>query len=151
MSKKPSTKTAHQTHNTHDDSEKDKQLEEKLARTLADYQNLEKRFERDSSAVIKLANVALITKLLEVRDHLGMASQNGDKSLGIILSSFDKILVDEGVATISTEGEFNPAEMECAELAPGEKDTVIVVQQAGYKLGNRVLRPARVTVGNGQK
>ena len=127
-----------------------KQLKEKLARALSDYSNLEKRFSRDSSSVIKFATATLLTKLLDIRDHLYSASTHfQDKSLQMILSSFDKILAEEGVETVKTDGVYDPASMECAEVVDGEKDRVISVLRQGYKLSDRVLRAARVTVGSG--
>lgn len=125
------------------------QLQDKLSRALADYQNLEKRFERDSSSIIKFANSNLLGRLLEVRDHLGMAASAGDTSLKLILSTFDKILSDEGVTEVKVDGAYDPATMECHETVPGEKDRVIAVQSRGYLLHGKVLRSARVTVGNG--
>lgn len=124
-------------------------LKDRLARALADYQNLEKRFSSESSSVVKFANTNLLTRLLEVRDHLGLASLTGDPSLKIILSTFDKVLVDEGVVEIKTEGAFDPHTMECQETAHGIKDQIIRVIRPGYMLHDRVLRPARVVVGNG--
>ncbi len=124
-------------------------LKERLARALADYSNLEKRFERDSSSIIKFANSNLLGKLLEVRDHLGMAASAGDTSLKMILATFDKLLVDEGVTEVKVDGMYDPATMECHETVPGEKDKVIGVQLRGYLLHGKLIRPARVTVGNG--
>lgn len=132
-------------------------LKSSLARALADYSNLEKRFERDSSSIVKFANSNILEKLLEVRDHLGMAAaaglpaQAGDTSLKLILSTFDKVLVAEGVTEVKTTGNFDPAHMECQDTVAGEKDKVISVIRPGYLLHDRVLRPARVTVGNGEK
>lgn len=126
------------------------ELKAKLARALADYANLEKRFERDSSSIIKFANSNLLTKLLEVRDHLGMAAANGDTSLKMILVTFDKVLTDEGVTEVKVDGMYDPNTMECHETVPGEKDKVITVQSRGYMLHDKLLRAARVTVGNGQ-
>ena len=125
-------------------------LKERLARALADYSNLEKRFERDSSSIIKFANSNLLGRLLEVRDHLGMAASAGDTSLKMILSTFDKVLTDEGVTEVKVDGMYDPATMECHETVPGEKDKVIGVQLRGYLLHGKLLRPARVTVGNGE-
>ncbi len=125
-------------------------LKGKLARALADYSNLEKRFERDSSSIIKFANSNLLGKLLEVRDHLGMAASAGDTSLKMILATFDKLLVDEGVTEVKVDGMYDPATMECHETVPGDKDKVIGVQLRGYLLHGKLLRPARVTVGNGE-
>ena len=125
-------------------------LKGKLARALADYSNLEKRFERDSSSIIKFANSNLLGKLLEVRDHLGMAASAGDTSLKMILATFDKLLIDEGVTEVKLDGMYDPATMECHETVPGDKDKVIGVQLRGYLLHGKLLRPARVTVGSGE-
>lgn len=131
-------------------------LKNRLARALADYSNLEKRFERDSSSIIQFANSNLLGRLLEVRDHLGMAAANGlsagkagDTSLKMILATFDKLLTDEGVTEVKVDGMYDPATMECHETVPGEKDKVITVASRGYLLHGKLLRAARVTVGNG--
>lgn len=126
------------------------QLESSLARALADYANLERRFSEQSTSVIKFATSSLLTKLLDIRDHLAMASgQLKDQSLNMILSSLDKLLTDEGVVEVKTDGLYDPTSMECQELAEGEKDKVIKVIRPGYRLHDRVLRTARVVVGAG--
>lgn len=125
-------------------------LELSLARALADYANLERRFSEQSSAVVKFAKADLLAKLLDIRDHLAMASvQLKDQSLNMILSSFDKLLVDEGVTEVKTDGLYDPISMECQELGEGEKDQVVKVVRPGYRLHDRVLRTARVIVGSG--
>lgn len=125
-------------------------LESSLARALADYANLERRFADQSSAVVKFAKSDILAKLLDIRDHLAMASvQLKDQSLTMILGSFDKLLVDEGVVEVKTDGDYDPTSMECQELGEGEKDKVIKVTRPGYRLHDRVLRTARVVVGNG--
>lgn len=125
-------------------------LESALARALADYANLERRFGEQSSAVIKFANSGLLAKLLDIRDHLALASvQIKDPSLTLILSSLDKLLVEEGVTEVKTDGPYDPTTMECQEMSGGEKDTIIKVTRPGYRLHDRVLRTARVIVGNG--
>ena len=125
-------------------------LQSKLARALADYANLERRFSEQSSAVVKFATSSLLTKLLDVRDHLGLAStQIKDPSLTMILNSLDKILVEEGVTTVKTDGVYDPVSMECQEMGPGTKDQVIQVIRPGYRLHDRLLRTARVVVGSG--
>lgn len=126
------------------------QLESSLARALADYANLERRFAEQSSAVVKFAKADLLTKLLDIRDHLAMASvQLKDQSLTMILGSFDKLLVEEGVVEVKTDGMFDPSSMECQEMGEGAKDKVIKVIRPGYRLHDRVLRTARVVVGAG--
>ena len=125
------------------------ELEAKLARAVADYANLERRFSEQSGSVVKFATANLLTRLLEVRDHLGLAAAAGDQSLKLILSAFDKILVEEGVTEVPTTGAFDPNTMECQETAPGVKDQILRVTRPGYLLHDRVLRPARVVVGDG--
>lgn len=125
-------------------------LKASLARALADYANLERRFSEQSTSVVKFATANLLTKLLDLRDHLEMASvQIKDQSLNMILSSFDKLLESEGVEVVKTEGQYDPRTMECQELGAGPKDQVIKVVRTGYRLHDRVLRTARVVVGNG--
>lgn len=125
-------------------------LKSQLARALADYANLERRFSEQSSAVIKFATSGLLTKLLDVRDHLALATtQIKDPSLTMILSHLDKLLVEEGVVEVKTDGLYDPTSMECQEMGIGEKDHIIKVIRLGYRLHDRVLRTARVVVGNG--
>lgn len=127
------------------------QLESSLARALADYANLERRFSEQSTSVIKFATASLLTKLLDIRDHLAMASTElNDQSLTMILGSLDKLLVDEGVMEVKTDGLYDPHSMECQEMGEGEKDKVVKVVRPGYRLHDRVLRAARVVVGSGQ-
>jgi molecular chaperone GrpE len=126
------------------------QLESSVARALADYANLERRFSEQSASVVKFANSNLLAKLLDIRDHLAMASaQLKDQSISMILNSFDKLLVDEGVTEVKTDGPFDPHTMECQEQVEGPKDQVIQVIRPGYLLHDRVLRTARVVVGSG--
>ncbi len=126
------------------------QSKAKVARALADYANLERRFASESSAVVKFATSSLLEKLLDIRDHLAMASVVlKDQSVTMILSSLDKLLTEEGVTQVKTDGLFDPHTMESQELVEGQKDQVIQVIRPGYRLHDRVLRAARVTVGNG--
>ena len=134
------------------DAKKSGDLEDRLKRALADYQNLEKRFARESSDIIRFANAALLSRLLELKDNLERAAQAvKDEGVTIILRDLDKILKDEMVTEIETQNKpFDPEKMEADEAVSGEKDKVIDVVQKGYMVSDRVLRPARVRVGNGQ-
>jgi molecular chaperone GrpE len=60
-------------------------------------------------------------------------------------------LAREGLAEIDTSGTFDPHTQEAllAQPSDAEEGTVIQVLQKGYKLGDRVLRPARVVVSAG--
>lgn len=127
-----------------------KNLEDKLARALADYQNLEKRFERDSSSIIQFGQASLLGKLIDFRDHLELAvNSGGDNNLSLLLEELDKLLKGEGVQQVDTTAAFDPTLMECTELVVGAKDQIVTVSRPGFTLRNRLLRPARVQVGSG--
>lgn len=127
-------------------------LENKWKRALADYLNLEKRSKKERATFIRLANAALLDKLLSVFDSLEKCEQHlQDKGLTFSLKQFKTILESEGVEEIEVEGkEFDPETMDAVEMVTGSKNKVIEVVLKGYQLSDRVLRPAKVKVG-GQK
>lgn len=131
--------------------DKTQELENRLARALADYANLEKRFAKESSQVVQFANASLIQKLLEFKDNLErLRANSSDQGFSLVVDQFNKILEEEEVDEISTSGKFDATLMECVEVVPGKKDSVVEVLQKGYILNGRILRPAQVKVGNGQ-
>lgn len=127
-------------------------LENQLKRALADYQNLEKRFEKESQGIVKFANSVLLVRILELKDNLERAVLTiKDEGLDLVLEEFEKILKDEMVAEIDAKGqEFDPNTMEAEEIVPGKKNTVQEVIIKGYTIHDRILRPATVKVGSGQ-
>lgn len=126
------------------------ELANKLARALADYANLEKRFEKESSHVIKFANASLLGEILSVKDNLERASKTiKDNGIKMVLEQLETILKDQGVREIETTN-FDPSLMECEDVVVGEKDKVIEVLAKGYTLHDSLLRRARVTVGKGK-
>ncbi len=126
-----------------------KELTEKWKRALADYANLEKRIEQEKSAFVKFASAGLIDKLLSVLDDLERAETHlRDKGLTLALDQLRTVLKTEGVEEIKVEGQkFNPEEMDCQEMTKGEKNKVMKVMEKGYKLNQKILRPAKVKVG----
>jgi molecular chaperone GrpE len=126
-------------------------LDQQFKRALADYQNLEKRHHNDRQSLVKYANQTLLDKLLPLLDDLERA-QNHLKNPGLkqVINQFISLLESEGVTLIKSTGElFNPQEMDCAEVVPGKKNFVVKTLNKGYYYLDRVLRPARVEVGNG--
>lgn len=126
-------------------------LENSYKRALADYTNLNKRYEEDKIKIIAFANEILITKMLSVVDDLE-ESQKHNKSEGIemVIQKFKKILIEAGVTEMNPVNEvFDPASHEALELVSGEKDKIIVVNRKGYLLAGKVIRPALVSVGSG--
>lgn len=129
------------------------ETQDKWKRALADYQNLEKRIATEKSRFIKLANATLITKLLIFLDNLERAlAHHQDQGIKLIIDQLKSILAEEGVKeiTVSQGVQFDPQTMECVEQVAGPEGKVTKVSQSGYWLGDIVIRPACVEVGNGE-
>lgn len=129
--------------------QKVQELEEKYKRALADYQNLEKRVEKEKKEWIISANKDIILRLLPVLDTLMLASIHvQDEGLKLNIQQFLDVLKNEGVERVETRGEnFNPETMECVETGEGEESKVLEEIRAGYLLHGRTLRVALVKVG----
>ena len=127
------------------------ELTNKWKRALADYSNLERRVETQQQQFVRLANLTLYDKLLPILDDLERAAKHiNDNGLRMILKQFDAVLESEGVLEIKTQDEnFDPNSMDCLEMVKGEKNKVVEVRCKGYRLGEAVIRPAKVTVGDG--
>jgi molecular chaperone GrpE len=125
------------------------QLENQFKRSLADYQNLEKRIAEEKNIWIKVANKNLLLKLLPGLDSLILAEKHTqDEGVKISIKHFQDILENEGVKKIETIGkDFNPNLMEAIGTAQGEDGKVIEEARSGYMLFDLVLRPAQVIVG----
>ncbi len=127
------------------------ELETKYLRALADYQNLEKRVEREKDNFVKFANAILILKMLPILDNLERAQETlKDQGIELVIKQFKEALSSEGVTEVEAEGkEFNPEHHEAVEKVEGEEGKVVNVIERGYKLGEKVIRPAKVTIGSG--
>ena len=126
-----------------------KDLEDQLKRALADYQNLERRVEGERKLLTTLSSAILIEKFLPVLDNLESAQKHlNDEGLEIVIKQFKDILASDGVSEIQAEGrEFDPKLHEATEVRKGDNDNMVVkVQRKGYKLNDKVIRPAQVTV-----
>jgi len=126
------------------------ELEESYKRVLADYHNLERRQKEAQSDLVKMANATLIEKLLLVLDSLVLAQNHlKDKGLKIVIDQFEKILASEGLEKIkSDDQEFDPILMDCVEVVSGKHNVVVSTSEVGFTLYGKVLRPAKVKVGN---
>lgn len=130
---------------------KNVELENNWKRALADYKNLERRTAEDREAFINFANETLIRSLLPIVDHMEMLLAHfPDESLKMILKDFHQTLKAEGVLEIETlNKDFDENTMDAVEMVEGEKNKVVEVLAKGYFLKNKLLRPARVKVGQG--
>ena len=126
-----------------------KELENQLKRALADYQNLERRVNEERTLLSQLSSALVIEKFLPVLDNLENAQKHlNDEGLALVIKQFKDVLIAEGVEELEAEGaEFDPNLHEAAEVVAGESDnTVVKVFSKGYKINDKVIRPARVAV-----
>ncbi|MBT6401074.1 nucleotide exchange factor GrpE [candidate division WWE3 bacterium] len=125
------------------------ELEANWKRALADYQNLQKRTIEEKEAIVKYSNSSLILRVLPVLDNLElMAKHNKDEGLKMTIGEFQKVLFEEGLEEILVEKKkFDVEKMDAVELVDGEPDKVVEVIQKGYMYKSKILRPARVKVG----
>lgn len=124
-------------------------LENQLKRAVADYRNLEKRFEDEKKEVIKFANKDLLLKLFSAFDSLFLAERYvEDEGLKLSIKKLNDVFSDIGVKRIKTIDEmFDPSFMECVDVVEGEENKVKEEVRPGFTLFDKVLRPAHVRVG----
>jgi molecular chaperone GrpE len=130
----------------------------KWQRAAADLANMRRRHEQERQEYIKQANAVLIGELLPVLDSFDRALASMPLDLreltwidGIVLveRQLRMVLERAGLRSIEAEGKpFNPTEHEALlhEESDKPEDTIISELQKGYKLHDRVLRPALVKV-----
>ena len=139
-------------------------LRDKLARRQADFENFRKRVERERSETYNHATADLVTKLLPVLDNLGRAldteaSVEANESdefrhflsgVDLIYKQLGGVLETLGVKPVSAVGEtFDPHVHEAVvteETDEHKPDTVVQEIVRGYRLGDKLLRPALVKV-----
>jgi len=131
-----------------------------LQRLQAEYVNYKKRVDRDREMHRDLAVASVVEALLPVLDDIHLARQHGDLEGGpfsAIADKLDGILTKIGVERYGQPGDaFDPNVHEAlmhieAELAEGtEGTTVVQVLQPGYRMGQRIIRVARVAVADPQ-
>ncbi len=134
---------------------------DRLLRVTADFDNYKKRAAREKQDAVKFANEALLQKLVPVLDNFDMAlaaAQTGQgeaaqsllTGIQMIYQQFKSVLSEAGLEEVNAEGQtFDPnlheavSQRATADVAEGQ-----VVQQLrkGYKLRERLLRPASVVV-----
>ena len=123
-----------------------------LQRLQADYTNYRRRVERDREAVRELALVNILTNLLPVLDDIGRAREHGELEGGFksVADALDAAVGKLGLERFGEPGEpFDPSVHEAlthAHSADVTEPTAVQVFQPGYRIGARVVRPARVGV-----
>jgi len=127
------------------------ELENNWKRAVADYRNLERRTQEEQAAFAAFANQILLSELLPVVDALEASQKHlKDAGLELAIKKFKDVLKEFNVESFEPLDEFfDSSKMEALEMVPGEKNKVVDVSSKGYMIGDRVLRVARVKVGNG--
>jgi molecular chaperone GrpE len=126
-------------------------------RVQADFENYRKRAVRDQERLVAHAHERLVRELLPILDDLeralGAAEQHEEAKLiegvKLVEKSLRSALAKEGLVEIATDGPFDPHVHEALLTQPraeAEHGSVLEVVQRGYRLGDRVVRPARVIV-----
>ena len=128
-----------------------------LQRLAADFDNYRKRALRDQQALVARAHERLVLELLPILDDLERALDAADvhdeatvvEGVRLVRRALLASLEREGLAEIEADGAFDPHVHEALLTQPGEgaePGSVLQVVQKGYRLGDKVLRPARVVV-----
>jgi molecular chaperone GrpE len=123
-----------------------------LQRLQAEYANYRKRVDRDRATVREAAIASALTELLPVLDAIGQARDHGELSGGFksVADSLQATLGKLGLVSYGQRGEaFDPKIHEALmhSYSPDvAEDTCVEILQPGYKVGERILRPARVAV-----
>ena len=128
--------------------------EEKYLRALADYQNLLRQHAADKTSFVKFALADFLEEILPVYDHLKMSvatlpeeEKNNSWVTGVtyVLKQFKDVLESHGIEEIKTVGhKFDHHTMEALE---GKGEKVEKEIMAGYKLNGKLIRAAKVAVG----
>jgi len=128
-------------------------------RAQADFINYKRRSEQEKEEISKFANASLMLNLLPILDDLERAFTSIPPHLArltwadgirLIERKLQASLEVQGLAPIKALGEpFDPKFHEAAMHGKGKEGIVVEELQKGYKLHDRVIRPAMVVVGNG--
>jgi molecular chaperone GrpE len=137
-------------------SQQQPEQDDRLLRLAADFENYKKRAARERQEYVALANERLIGEMIPILDDLERALAAAEEhqeaqleeGVRLVHRSLAGLLERHGVTSIETDGKFDPHVHEALLSQPSEAEegSVIDVVQKGYKLGDRVVRPARVVV-----
>ena len=126
-------------------------------RVQADFENYRKRAAREQERLVAHAHERLVRELLPILDDLERALEAAARheeaqlveGVKLVEQSLRHALAKEGLAEIETEGGFDPHVHEALLTKPGDgadSGAVLEVVQRGYRVGDRVVRPAKVIV-----
>ena len=127
-----------------------------LKRVAADFDNFRKRAARENESLVSRAHERLVKELLPVLDDLERAlvaaeeheEAKLEEGVRLVHRELRSALSKEGLVEIETDGAFDPHVHEALLTQPSDQGdgAILEVIQKGYRLGDRVLRPARVVI-----
>jgi molecular chaperone GrpE len=130
-----------------------------LQRLKAEFDNYRKRVARDQQELAARAHERLVKELVPILDDLERALEAAgqheeaqlEEGVRLVHRSLGDLLTREGLREVETDGKFDPHTQEALLSQPSDEEEgqVIQVLQKGYKLGDRVVRPARVVISQG--
>ena len=145
-------------------AEEQKKAEEYLAnwqRAQADFVNFKRRTEQDRLEFNRYANAALALEMLSAIDDLERALEAVPSKLAknewlegmrLVERKFKSSLEGQGITPMESLGHpFDPNYHEALRQDKGKEGIITEVFQKGYMIGDKVLRPAKVVVGNGEE
>ncbi|GAA3050675.1 nucleotide exchange factor GrpE [Kitasatospora albolonga] len=127
-----------------------------LQRLQAEYQNYRKRVERDRLTVREIAVSNILEALIPVLDDIGRAREHGEVTGGFksVSDSLETVVAKLGLQQFGKEGEpFDPTLHEAlmhSYSSDVTEDTCVQILQPGYRIGERIIRPAMVAVAEPQ-
>ncbi|MFH0830590.1 MAG: nucleotide exchange factor GrpE [Parcubacteria group bacterium] len=128
-------------------------------RAQADYQNYLKRTQIQHEKFARTATAEVIRRVLPILDNLEQVTKHAasssagelTKGVELVVKQLREVLTSQGVSEIKVRGvRFDPAVHEAVANVAGPKDFCVIEHARGYKLCDLVLRPSRVSVGNGK-
>lgn len=142
-------------------NEQIEELKDKYLRSVAEFDNYRKRTLKEKAELILNGGEKAITAILPILDDMERAIANGQKTddsavlregMELIFTKFNKTLESLGVSKIETEdADFDTDIHEAIAMVPGmgddKKGKVLDCVQTGYKLNEKVIRHAKVAVG----
>lgn len=130
-----------------------KGLIEQLQRLQAEFQNYQKRAEKEKKSTQEYGIAGFLVKILQIYEDIQRFSSNNEGA-DLILKNFSKILQEEGVMEIDClEKQFDPYLHEVVATKESEQpeNTILQVVQKGYFFKDKVLRNARVIIAKNPK
>ena len=140
----------------------EKELSDRLLRLQADFENFRRRTQRERSELYQRANENLIEELLSVLDHFELGFENAEKheanpdvviGFRLVFEQIQGALAKFNLHSVDAVGEhFDPHLHEAITHVSSEEypaDLIVAQTRRGYRLSDKLLRPAQVVVSKG--